>query len=191
MELNLSSSQTALARVTKRMMAANAPPPMPKLRRRKRPHRCRGYMLDAIRGSKGIWSVVAKKLGCTISAVQRSLSQPGWELVLDAFQQEKLRASGMVEKRLFDIALHSVDDNASIRAAMIILPVMNPEYRPSSKVVVEGGDKPIQHQHVHVVVTSDVLGLPPEQRLQVLEAAEQQEGDMNGEGEVKDVCDSV
>ena len=178
-----SSVGAARARVVQHAKRALAPSPpkTPKPRRRKRPHRLKRPVLLAIPGCRGIWSVLANRLDCSIGAIQKSLSQPGWELVREAFEQEKLRALGQCVQNVFAIADYGLEVGARLSANKFILEKMHPDFKPESKLVVEGGDKPINVQHVVFQIPAEVMERPVEDRMEILKRVEAQEVEANGE----------
>jgi len=179
----MAQNQTAAIRNYKRFQLA-ASPPNPKLRKRVHPFQRKNSVLKAIEGCRGIWSELADRLGCGIYIIQRTLRQEGWESVLEAFEQEKLMVGDKCVKRMIDIALYSTSDNASLEACSRVAPVFNPDFQPASKVVVEGGNKPIQHQHQHQMVVfqipAEIMQKSIEDRMNVLEAVEAKEMEVNG-----------
>ena len=175
----------ALARNTRKLMVWASQPPMPRLRRRTRPYRRKTSVLAAIPGTYGIWSELAHRLGCSLNAVQQSLYQEGWEGVLEAFQQERLRLGDQCLLNLIRLAKYSLNEPVRYQANCRLAEYVLPGFKPSSRVVVEGGDKPIQHQHqVLVFDVAQVLQLSAKDRLTVLEAAEarQREIERGGNG---------
>ena len=156
-------------------------PPRPSLRKRQRPHRRKAVVLAAIPGTKGIWAMLAKKLDCSTNSIQRSLSQEGWEHVLEAFEQERVSALGGCVNNVFKIAAASLDVGAMLRANTFILEKLHPDFAPTSKLVVEGGKNPIQHNHRAVVIEipAEAMGLPVEDRMKILEAVESKEKELN------------
>ena len=168
-----------LARRVYKVMKNNEPP-KPKLRKRKRPFQRKAAVLREISGCRGIWTTLAERLGCCVSTVQRALRQPGWENVLEAFEQEKLRAMDKCVNNVFDVADYSIDDGTRLAANRFILEKLHPNFHPSSKVVIEGGDNPLRVQHVLFQVPAEILNRPVEDRLEILEAMDVEEKRVNG-----------
>lgn len=163
------------ARARKRYLEA-IKPRVPKPRRRKHPfYKRKNEVLAAIPGTRGIWSELARRMGCTLGTIQRALEQEGWEDVREAFLQEGLVVLGKVKNRLFDVAIHSTSDQASTNAGIRILEHLDPEFQPKSKVIHEGGSKPIQVQQIGFQIVADVLKLGVEERLKLLDALDAKE----------------
>lgn len=144
-------------------------PPKPKLRRRTRPHLLKTSVLKQIPGTRGLWSVLAKRLGCVVSTVQRAMAQDGWEWVREAMEQEKLAAKEGCVERVYDLARHCPSFDTQLNASKFILEKTHPDFQTKSKVQIEGGDNPIKHQHAVIHVTPEILKAPIEDRIQLLE----------------------
>jgi len=149
---------------------ANNPTPRPrKLRKRKRPHLLKTSVLKVIPGTRGLWSVLARRLGCAVSTAQKSLSQEGWEWVREAFEQEKLTAKDKCAETVFNIALYGLSDDSRLNAAKFILEKTHPEFQSQTRVTVEGGDKPIKHAHVTFNLPPEVLNASVDDKIKLLE----------------------
>ncbi len=153
-------------------------PRPPKLRKRKRPHQSRSRIRNAIEGSDGNWAVLAQRLDCAVSTIQRVLQRPEYELLLQAFQDERLKAVERCKQNIFDIANHCPVPADRLRANAFLVKHLDKHFHQSSRVTVEGGDRPIQHQHAVVQIPADVLDLPVEARLKVLELADEREQEL-------------
>lgn len=134
--------------------------------------------MRAIRGSKGIWSILARRLGCGILTAQKALRQDGWDALLEAFQQEGLTALDDCVENLFDLASTSVDDNVQLAATKFILEKTHPDYRPQSKLTIEGGT-PIRHEHVVIQIPVEVMAMSVEDRMKVLRIVDEKEVELN------------
>ena len=176
MPRNLSSGKTALARAKRRgenVCAANNRGPKP--RKRTRPHRHRTVVLHAIKGCRGLWGELARRLDCSLLTIQAALRQPGWESVLQTFEEERLKALDGCADNVFNIAEWDEDSSVRLKANTFILEKMHPDFKPTSTVKVEGGDKPIQVQHVVLQIPEEILDQPLDTRIKVLEMAEAKE----------------
>ena len=175
--------QTFVARNYKRFQLAAAPP-KPKLRKRVRPFKRKNSVLAAIEGCYGFWTTLAERMGVTTYTMQRVLHQPGWESVLEAFQEEKLKLGEVCGKNIISLALNSTSHEVQFKASAYLAERRIPDFHPVSKVVVEGGANPIQHQHQHqhqhVVFQADIMDCGVEERMKALEVGEVKEMELNG-----------
>lgn len=165
----------AVARATK-VVSRYTEPPRPQLRRRLRPFKRKSTVLANIPGTKGIWSELATKLNCGVLSIQRSLRQPGWEFVLEAFEQERIRALDQCIQNVFSIANYSIDDRTRFQANSFILEKLHPEFQPTSRVKVEGEINQ-NHKHAHIVINipPEMMTLPVQERLALLDLIDQKE----------------
>ena len=170
----------AVTQFKKRLLKAQKPP-KPKLRRPARPFRRKAVVLHHIVGTSGIWSVLAKRLKCAIYSIQKQMSQEGWEYVREAFEQERAQSLGKCINNVFDIADHSIDVSSRLKANKFLLEKLHPDYKPESKVIVEGGKNPIQHQHVVFQVPAAILNRPVVDQMTVLEALERKQIEVDGD----------
>ena len=122
--------------------------------------------------------MLAMKLDCSLSAIHKTLKQPGWEYVKEAFEDEKLMALGQCEKNIFIIADCSLDTASRLSANKFLLEKLHPDFHPQSKLVIEGGNNPLKVQHVVFQIPADILNRPVEDRMAVLEQIEEKEKEM-------------
>lgn len=171
---SLSAVGNKKARMLRRLKNASRQPEYP-IRKRQRPHRSRRKMLEAINGSRGILSVVAKRLQCHANTVATALNQSGWELVLEAFKDERTAALGGCVRSMFEIAEFGLDINARLAASKFLLEKLHPSYHPKRTISVEGGNIPIRH--IVLTVPAAAADLPINDRLALLELADAQEAE--------------
>ena len=173
-------TKDVIARAKKTLLQAAQQPRPRKLRKRLRPHRSRIEMMKAIRKSKGIWSILARRLGCTIVTAQNALKQEGWELLLEAFEDERLRTKARPLENILVIADYSADDGTRFNANKWLDERLNPEFQRTKKLIVEGGDRPVQLNHVIFQVDKTLLNAPVKDRVRVLEMIEERERELDG-----------
>ena len=168
------------ARAMHRYFVAAAPKP-PKLRRRLRPHQSRTKLRNAIDESHGNWAVLANLLDCCVSTVQRALERPEYELLLQAFNDERMKSLERCVQNVYDIAHFSLDVQARLKANTFLLQQLHADFQRSSKVTIEGGDKPVQVQQTVLQIPAEVLDLPIDAQLKMLEAADAREKELGVE----------
>lgn len=140
----------------------------PKLRRRIHPAYLKTTVLSLIPGCRGLWSELAKRLKCSVTTVQRAMAQEGWEWVREAFEEEKLTAREKCAASVYDLALYAESSQVRLSASTFILERTHPDFQKSSKVTVEGGNKPVRH--VMLNITPEMLkNLPVDAGLRMLE----------------------
>jgi len=132
-------------------------------------------MLDAIKGSLGLLTIVAERLRCHTDTVTAALDRPGWELVKESFKDERKIALGKLEKRLFNIAEFGLDLSAASAAAQFLLKNLHPAFHPKKILSIEGGDTPIKH--IVLSVPADAVSLPINDRLALLKLADAKEAE--------------
>lgn len=164
---------------------ANDPNPIPKPfrpRKRVRPHRRKTTVLRLIKGTRGFWTELARRCECSLPTIQKMLHQPGWELVLEAFREEKIISRDRVTAQLYNLALHSGADQIRLQASQFIVERTNPDFQKQSKVTLEGGDKPIQHEHKHAVIhlPPEMITASPDDKIKLLEMLDEVEVGNNG-----------
>jgi hypothetical protein len=167
-----------IGRLKKKWMVGSEPP-KPKLRKRVKAYMRQTTVLNAIDGSGGCLTVVAKRLNTTAGMVNNILKKPGWEMVANRFADEREMRTWKCEDNVFSIANYSTDDNVRLRANQFILEKMHPDYKPVNKLTIEGGDKPIQHQHILIQLPAEILNAPLENRIQALEYIDAKRQELN------------
>jgi len=143
-----------------------------KLRFRKHPKILKNTMRTVIKGSFGIISEIARRLDVKPAVVERCLAQEGWEDLMGALEVERGLIKDVSLRRLLNTVLFSSDEGSAAKAAMWFLEKLDPDYRKVSKVQVEGGDKPIQHQSVVVNIPAEALNRPLDVREAILGSIE-------------------
>lgn len=152
-------------------------PPLRKLRRRRRPVQYRCSVMNAIPGCRGIISVLAQRLRTTAGTLRKVLDRDGWELIREAFLEESVTAKEGLVKNVFDIADFGLDIGARLKANTWLLEKLHPDFRPQTKVLIEGGVNPIQHEHRLLQIPAEVLQLSIADRMKVLDLADAQEAE--------------
>jgi hypothetical protein len=162
------------ARAIRNYRLAAAPKP-PKLRKRKRPHQSRTKVARAIEHSHGNWTVLAEKLDCSVSTIRKFLERSENELLLQAFQDQRVASLERCVQNLFDIANYAPVTADRLRANAFLLQKLHDDFQRVNRVAIEGGNKPVQIQSAVLQVPAEVLQLPIEAQLKVLEMADDQE----------------
>lgn len=126
----------------------------------------------AILGSFGNKSLIAERLGCSVAAVYKALAREGWEDIKALLEIELERVADVAEDTILTAMKQRMDMATASRTAQWLLSRArhrNRKMTDESKVIHEGGDKPIQ---VSSAIPVDALDLPLEVRKQILEAVE-------------------
>ncbi len=166
------------ARAMHRYFVAAAPKP-PTLRKRLRPHQSRTKVSNAIEKSHGNWAILADQLKCTVPTIRKWLERPEYALLLQSFQDQRVTSLERCVQNVFDIANYSPDIQARLRANAFLLQKLHDDFQRSNKLTIEGGDKPVKIQTAVVQIPVEVLNLPIEQQLAMLEQADQKELEMS------------
>ena len=95
--------------------------------------------------------------------------------MLEAFNEEKLAARDECVENIYNLAKFATDSGTRFNANKFILEKTHPDFTPQTKVVHEGGQSPIQLQAMVVQVPAEVLQMSVEQRMAMLEHAEQEQ----------------
>jgi hypothetical protein len=92
-------------------------------RRMSKPRFPRSKVLDAIKGSKGILSVIADNLGCKRYTVEAILKRPGekWDAVRRAFDAESEKAVDQAELTIHDLIAQEKDLAVAAQTAKWLL----------------------------------------------------------------------
>jgi len=168
------------ARAIRHYTLASAPKP-PTLRKRLRPHQSRTKLSNAIAESHGNWAVLANLLDCTVGTVQRALERPEYKLLLQAFQDERVKSLERCVQNVFDIAHYSIDVQARLKANTFLLQQLHADFQRSNKLTIQGGDKPIQIQQTSIQIPVEILQMPIETQLKMLEMVDEREKELGVE----------
>ena len=131
--------------------------------------KCR--FLKALEGTGGLRTLIAKNLGCPVQSVYNILARDEWADMREALQREQDSVADSAEKTVKEMIAQRVDYNVASTTARWLLTRARHKDRQmgdESKVVHEGGDKPIEIKGDNVPV--EHLDLPIEVKRQVLEA---------------------
>jgi len=96
---------------------------------------------------------------------------------LDAFEQERLVALDECVENIFNAADSACSEDTRLRANTFILEKTHPDFQPSKKVTIEGGDNPIKVHAIHFNVPPEILQASVMDRLRVLEMLDEVEDD--------------
>jgi len=119
--------------------------------------------------------MIAERLAVSRRTVNRLLHK--WDSIWEYYLQEQERLADTAECTVFDTLVQRKDIGAAGRMAQWLLTRARYKDRSMmdvSKVILEGGDSPIQH----VAIPAEVLKLPVDVRKQILALAD---GDDEGE----------
>lgn len=128
----------------------------------------------AILDCYGNRKVLTERLGCAYSTVRDMLNRVGWEDVRELFDEETERLKDLAE----DAIVKSMQSTTDIRTAtwnarwLLERKGKDRGYGKEETINVQGGDRPVQHQH-HVLL--ETLDLPLDVRRTVLAALESKE----------------
>lgn len=126
--------------------------------------------IRAMRGTRGIKTLIAQNLGVTYSIVSTLLDRLDWQDVRQAWLEEKEKSADKAE----DAILKSIEDYgkdpalATNNARWLLSKLRPKEFGDKTTTVLEGGDNPIKV--MQGMVDLNQLALPPEIKRQVLNA---------------------
>ena len=104
----------------------------------------------------------------------RAFAQEGWERIVEAFDDEKLRAVEGAVDRIYDLSEFSPSDGVRLQASSKIAEALHPDFQKETRVTVSGDRRnPIRVETASVVFTADLLDRPVEEQVRVLELAEE------------------
>ena len=119
---------------------------------------------------------VAKEVGTNTTVIRHLMARPGWEDIAELWERIKADESDKLvehsERALMDSLTQRLDPVLRAKTAQWILTRAKHKglgYGDLSKLVIEGGDKPLLYG---TQIPVDALALPVETRRQILEAAE-------------------
>lgn len=121
----------------------------------------REKLLKAIKGTGGIYSKIAHRLGCAPHSVRNAISRPGNEDIQKAFEEEKEKLLDEAETSVRHWIKQRDDPGVSSTTARWFLTSKGERrgFREKTTVRHEGGDTPVQLQQQNVV-SIDSLQLP-------------------------------
>jgi hypothetical protein len=131
----------------------------------------------AIKGSWGNRTVIAERLGILRNRVDQRLCDPDWKDVRQYYDQEHERVADIAEDTVLYAIRQKLDVATAARTALALLAKArynNRNLGDESKIIHEGGDKPI-HTVNENVINVESLELPLEVRKAILEAIEAKE----------------
>lgn len=131
-------------------------------------------MIKAIKGSGGLKTVIAQRMGCHWSGVYWSLKfreGPEWDKAREAFKEEEEAVGDIAEGTIQECIQQRLDLSVAGQNARWLLGTKysNRGFREKSTVRVEGGDNPLKIDVEHHVRIED-LDLDFETRKTILEA---------------------
>lgn len=124
-----------------------------------KPHKKKGpnithkRLLKAIKGSHGIVSRIAKRLGVVHQAVTLRIKAPGYERCLEALEAERESLVDDAEKECRYLIRQRKDLKAKGSLVKFVLQTKGRlrGYQESKEVTIQGGDKPLQINAKHIV----------------------------------------
>lgn len=133
-------------------------------------------VMNAMTGTMGQWTAIAKNLKCHPNSVANRVKSRGWEDVYDYWMQEKNKIIDSSEKTVRFMVRQRDDFPTALSAAKYVLASKGVRrgWVPKKEITVQGGDKPLQIAEPGVIDVS-VLNLPLKVRKALLEAIEAQE----------------
>ena len=170
------------------VIRSNLPPKEPKKRKWTRKVSKKKFV-RALKGTGGLVSEIARRLGVGMAVVYDILKRPGWETEQQAYKQEEDRMIDVGVRVIYD-GMRDPDPAVRTSNARWFLSRKARHLGYGEKVAIEGGDRPIAIAAVPV----ESLDLPLEVRRQILEAVERRPlpapssnggGDDNSEGIVE------
>jgi len=176
--MGLTRIQIARAKAKYSMKVVNNLPKKRKLRPRIRRQRFMAALFD----SCGILTVIGERLGCTAATVKRYLDRPDWADIREMWEEEREKLICLAECRIKKVLENNSPSMAQVSAQTarwVLSRLAKDRYGDTKRMVLEGGDKPIEVNNKQVSI--DSLDLPLEVRKTLLEAMEKQEG--NGDSQ--------
>lgn len=172
------------AHARRRIILSQRPRKIPKPRR---PIVTKRAFMNALDGTAGSLRLIAEKLGINRQTCTKLLHREGWEDIHEAWIAEQDKVADLAEEAIQDAITQRLDFATSSRTAQWLLSRARHRDRKmmeESKLVHEGGDKPVQ---VSGGIPIESLDLPLEVKRVILEAAEKK---TNQQLEVTNVPDS-
>lgn len=163
------AQQTLRARLVKRTMPT---PPRVKAIRRRRFRIPPSAVIHAIMGSYGTKVVIAERLGVSISTFTDMLNRPGYEAARERYEHECERLIWTARNTVVEALQQRLDMSTALRAATYVLDRKDPEFKPKTTTVVEGGDRPLRVQQAIINIPVEFLQAPPEEKRAILQAIE-------------------
>lgn len=159
---------TQKMRAAKRLAQSQAPR---KPRKRQAPKLTKRKILKAIIGTGGIRKLIAERCGCCYMTIFNAMHK--WPEVMAAIKEEEEKIADLAQQTIRFAIEQRLDLNIASQNARWLL--TRARYRDrgmgdESKVIHEGGDKPVQ---VRGGVPIEALDLPIEVRRKILEALDQ------------------
>lgn len=124
-------------------------------------------LMKAIKGSQGIISKIARRLGVVHQTVTLRIKAPGYEKCLEALENERDRLVDDAEKECRFLVRQKKDLKAKGTMVKFVLQTRGRlrGYQESKEVTIQGGDKPLQINSKSIV---NVETLPLDLRRNIL-----------------------
>jgi len=140
-------------------------------------------MLSAIHGSRGLMSEIARRIGCSYSAVTSILHAktgigPTWNRVRRAYMEECERIGDRAEAAIYDAIEQRLDIATSARTAIAYakMKLRKRGFVDETHTVLDGGTNPIQV--ATTLVPIDELNLPLPIMKMILEKVKKRDAEM-------------
>lgn len=127
-------------------------------------------MLRAIKGSGGVKSEIARRLGCSKVSVYRCLKRPEWADVMEVYEDEAERVVDDAEVTIHELVTQREDYGVAFQASKLVLQSKGKGRGWEKTVTLEGGVNPLRMEAA--IVNIDSLNLPIEMRRKMLQAME-------------------
>ena len=138
--------------------------------------------LSALKGTGGVMLDVAARLGCAYGSVYELLRRHKddilWGDVRQAIEDERNKVADLAEQTIHYAVIQRLDVGlAALNARWLLTRARHRDRQmgDESKVIHEGGDKPVQIQTDDISI--EALDLPVEVRRQILEAIDRKKED--------------
>lgn len=131
-------------------------------------------LLKAIKGSGGIISLIAVRLGCRRSRIAAIMKCHDWPLVEQALEDEREKVGDLAEQTVMDTMRQRLDLGTALRSARWYLERKHKDrgFTPRQEIQLEGGKTPITINNQSL----DISQLPQVLREQLLEQLESKDG---------------
>lgn len=134
-----------------------------------RPRITKAEFVEALRGTGGIKTTIAERLGVYYGTVSNLLNRPDWQDVRREWAIEKERGVEIAKATIMDAIQQRLDIGiAAANARWLLSKALAQEYGDKITQTIQGGSEPIKIMSANV----DVSALPLELRRQLLEAIE-------------------
>lgn len=144
----------------------------------------------ALKGTAGVYKEIAQRLNTSVHQVKKYLDRPGWEDMREAWREEKDRVMDLAEDAVAR-AIECEDLELATKNARWYLERKGKDKGYSDRLEIEGGDRPVRHEHGVVVLDARKLAeLSVEERKEMLKRINEEEMKQLPEGQEQDTIDA-